>query len=87
MGHAELQIEWYELTLKTIAARLSEERETEISSEQVGIAIAEQNDFSQNLQVFWYVLDNGLDIWFCRHTKPTLKNQKSLFFANAPKRK
>ncbi len=22
-------------------------------------------------------------IWFCRHTEPTLKNQKSLFFANA----
>ena len=63
MGHAELQLEWYELTLKTIAARLSEEKKSEISSKQVGLAIAEQNDFSQNLQVFWHVLDHGLKVY------------------------
>jgi len=63
MGHAELQLEWYELTLKTIAARLSEEKEIEITVEQVGLALAEQNDFAQNLQVFWHVLDHGLNVY------------------------
>jgi hypothetical protein len=63
MGYAELQLEWYELTLKTIAARLSEEGKIKISLEQVGLAITEQNDFSQNTQFFLYVLDNGLSIY------------------------
>ena len=63
MGHAELQLEWYELTLKVVAARISEERNTKISSEKIGLALAELNGFSQNLQVFWHVLDNGLKIY------------------------
>lgn len=63
MGHAELQLEWYELTLKVVAARISEERNTKINSEKIGLALAELNGFSQNLQVFWHVLDNGLKIY------------------------
>lgn len=63
MGFAELQILWYDLTLKTVAARLTEERKIEIDSEKVGLAIAEINGYSQNLQIFWHVLKHGLNIY------------------------
>ena len=63
MGFFELQIQWYGLTLKTVAARLTEERKIEIDSEKVGLAIAEIHGYTQNLQIFWYVLENGLNIY------------------------
>jgi hypothetical protein len=63
MGFAELQLQWYDLTLKVVAQRLSEEKEISIDSEKVGLALAEINNYSQNLQVFWHVLNNGLKIY------------------------
>ncbi|MCX6235238.1 MAG: hypothetical protein NT175_11070 [Bacteroidetes bacterium] len=63
MGFAERQIEWYMLTLRVIAERISEERGLLLSADDIGKAIAETKGYSQNLQVFWYTLDNGLNIY------------------------
>lgn len=63
MGFAEQQLKWYEMTLEVVASRISEERNLKIDSDKVGNAIAELNDYSQNLQVFWHVLDKGLKIY------------------------
>lgn len=63
MGYFELQLQWYELTLKVVAARLSEERKIDIDFEKLGLAIAEIHDFSQNLQIQRYVQEHGLKIY------------------------
>ncbi|MFC0776961.1 hypothetical protein [Flavobacterium sp. HJSW_4] len=58
-----LQIEWVELTLKTVAARISEDRGISISPDQLGLAILEQNNYTENIQVIWYIIDKGLKIY------------------------
>lgn len=63
MSFTHLQLEWYELTLKAVAARISEERGVGISYEKVGLAIMELHNYSQNIQLFYHVLDNGLKVY------------------------
>lgn len=60
---ATMQIEWYHLTLQILAQRLSDENNMELSTEDIGKAISQIEGFSQNLQVYWYTLENGLSIY------------------------
>lgn len=62
MGFAESQIEWYHLTLRVVAERISEERGLELTIDDIGKAVSEKHGFSQNLEIFWYTLEQGLNI-------------------------
>jgi len=61
-GEIELKIDWYHLTLEVAAATISESRNIRVSGDDVGRALAELEDVSQNQELFEHVLDHGLGI-------------------------
>ncbi|GAH16718.1 unnamed protein product, partial [marine sediment metagenome] len=42
---------------------ISEQKGLELTIDDIGKAISEKEGFSQNLEIFWYTLDNGLNIY------------------------
>lgn len=63
MEYAEILRDWYRLTLSTIAARLSEEKGIEITSDAVGNAIADKFGFTDNTQVHAKLYEEGLNLY------------------------
>ncbi|WP_066837199.1 hypothetical protein [Rufibacter ruber] len=63
MGFHEKQFEWYNLTLETVALRLSEENSRDFSVEDIGLALAEIFGFTDNTELHAKVFSEGLNIY------------------------
>ena len=63
MDYADNLVEWYKLTFKTIASRLSENIGKEITSEEVGKAISEIYGFTDNTEVYSKLYEEGLGLF------------------------
>jgi hypothetical protein len=62
MGYEEKLIEWYQVTIETVALKLSSDTERTITFDQVGKAVAEVYGFTDNTEVFDKVLEEGLGL-------------------------